>query len=125
MLDTLFDKVTVLKDCNFIGKRIQLRCFSVNIAKFLRTPILKNFCKRLLLLLLESVMPVCHSMNFVSFTLCNHFLSHFVVIILKFVKLSLLVTLCNKPFQKAQKEYGNLFATLSNRAFYLKVNSRV
>ena len=26
-------------------KRLQLRCFHVNIAKFLRTPILKNICK--------------------------------------------------------------------------------
>ena len=27
--------------CNFIEKRLQHRCFPVNIAKFLRTPILK------------------------------------------------------------------------------------
>ena len=35
--------------CNFIKKRLQHRCFSVNIAKFLRPPILKKICKRLLL----------------------------------------------------------------------------
>ena len=35
--------------CNFTKKRLQHRCFSVNIAKFLRTPILKNNCERLLL----------------------------------------------------------------------------
>ena len=29
-------------------KRLQHRCFPVNIAKFLRTPILKNICERLL-----------------------------------------------------------------------------
>ena len=35
--------------CNFIKKRLQHRCFPVNIAKFLRGPILKNICERLLL----------------------------------------------------------------------------
>ena len=31
--------------CNFMQKRLQYRRFSVNIAKFLRTPILKNICE--------------------------------------------------------------------------------
>ena len=34
---------------HFIQKRLQHRCFPVNIAKVLRTPILKNICKRLFL----------------------------------------------------------------------------
>ena len=33
----------------FIKKRLQHRCFPVSIAKFLRTPILKNICKQLTL----------------------------------------------------------------------------
>ena len=33
--------------CNFIKKRLQHRYFLVNIRKFIRTPILKNICKRL------------------------------------------------------------------------------
>ena len=33
-----FHKVTGLVACNFIKKRLQDRCFPVNIAKFLRTP---------------------------------------------------------------------------------------
>ena len=37
-----------LQACNFT-KRHQHRCFPVNIAKFLRTPILKNIWKQLLL----------------------------------------------------------------------------
>ena len=37
MLESLFDKVAGLKVCNFIKKRLQHRCFPVNIAKFLRT----------------------------------------------------------------------------------------
>ena len=35
--------------CNFIKKSFQHRCFPVNIAKFLRTPDLKNICERPLL----------------------------------------------------------------------------
>ena len=49
MLKSLFNKVTSLHSCNFIKKRLQQRCFRVNIAKFLRKPILKNICGRLLL----------------------------------------------------------------------------
>ena len=33
-----------LKPCNFIKMRLQHMCFSVNIAKFIRTPILKDIC---------------------------------------------------------------------------------
>ena len=44
-----WSEAVVLKACNFIKKRLQHRCFQVNIAKFLRTPIFKNICKRLLL----------------------------------------------------------------------------
>ena len=47
MLESLFNKVAGLKTCNFIKKR--QRCFPVEFAKFLRTPILKNSCERLLL----------------------------------------------------------------------------
>ena len=35
--------------CNFVKKRLQHRYFPVKFAKFLRTPILKNICERLLL----------------------------------------------------------------------------
>ena len=38
-----------LQDCCFIKKRLQHRCFPVNIANFLRTAILKNIWERLLL----------------------------------------------------------------------------
>ena len=38
-----------MKACNFIKKRLQHRCFSVNIVKFLRAPFWKNICKPLLL----------------------------------------------------------------------------
>ena len=42
-----------LKASNFIKKRLQGRCFSVNITKFSRTPILKNNYERLLFTLSE------------------------------------------------------------------------
>ena len=58
--DVLFKKVflkiceisqeTLLKKtCNFIKKTLQQRCFLVKFAKFLRTSILENTCKRVLL----------------------------------------------------------------------------
>ena len=48
VLESLFDRVVGLQACNFIKKRHQHRCFSVNIVKFLRTLILKNTCEQLL-----------------------------------------------------------------------------
>ena len=33
-----------LQDCNFIKNRLQRRYFPLNIAKFLKTPIMKNIC---------------------------------------------------------------------------------
>ena len=38
-----------MKVCNFIKKRLQHSCFTVNVAKFLRTHILKNSCEQQLL----------------------------------------------------------------------------
>ena len=37
VLESLFNKISGLKVCNFIRKKLQHRCFPVNIAKFLRT----------------------------------------------------------------------------------------
>ena len=48
-LQSLFNKTAGLQACNFVEKRLQHKCFPVNIAKFLRTPILKDICERLLL----------------------------------------------------------------------------
>ena len=49
LCQSLFNKVAGLQTCNFIKKRLQYRCFPVNFATFLRTPILKNIYERLLL----------------------------------------------------------------------------
>ena len=55
MLKSLFYKGAGLKACIFIKKRLQNRCFLENIVKLLRTPILKNICERLLLMLLWKI----------------------------------------------------------------------
>ena len=49
VLESLLNKAADLQVCNFIKKRLQHRYFPVIIAKFLRIPILKNICERLLL----------------------------------------------------------------------------
>ena len=40
--ESVFNKVADLKACNLIEKRLQYRCFPVNIEKFLRAASLKN-----------------------------------------------------------------------------------
>ena len=52
-MESLFNKFAGLEVCDFIKKRLQLSCFPLNIAKFLRTPILKNICERVLLRVLK------------------------------------------------------------------------
>ena len=49
VLESFCDNVAGLQPCNFIKKRLQNRHFPANIGKSLRTPILKNICKWLLL----------------------------------------------------------------------------
>ena len=44
-----FNKVANLRPATLLKKRLQHRCFPVNIGKFLGTPILKNICERLFL----------------------------------------------------------------------------
>ena len=42
VLESLFDNVAGLMACNVIKKRLQHRCFPVNITKFIRTSFLLN-----------------------------------------------------------------------------------
>ena len=64
-------KVAGLKVCNFLKKRLQQRCFRVNIAKFLRTLILKNISKRFFLKLKErNIKGILHMISF-HFSFCN------------------------------------------------------
>ena len=52
--------------CNFIKKRLQHRCFPVNIAKFLKTPNLKNIWERLLMHVILSIISGCCSNVLIS-----------------------------------------------------------
>ena len=67
---SLFTEVDVQRCCNFcnfIKKRLQHRCFPINIAKFLRTPILKNICECLLLhLVMNDIIPFFMNNNFLQ-----------------------------------------------------------
>ena len=49
MLKSLFNKVTGLRACYFIKKRLRHICFPAKFMTFLRTHISKNICERLLL----------------------------------------------------------------------------
>ena len=55
--------VANIQACNFVTKRLQKRCFPVKFTKFLKTPISKNICKRLLL-----------SFSLPTILLCNNFI---------------------------------------------------
>ena len=50
VVETLFNNFVGIQACNFIKKRLKHRCVPVNIAKFSRTPILKNILEQLLLI---------------------------------------------------------------------------
>ena len=49
VFESLFSEVAGFEVCNFIRKRFQQLCFSVNTAKFFKKLILKKICERLLL----------------------------------------------------------------------------
>ena len=57
-MESLFDKAAGLQVCNFIKKKLQLRCFPFNIAKFLTASILKDIYDRVLLGVLKPTS--CH-----------------------------------------------------------------
>ena len=59
MLESPFNKIACLKAWNIIKKIVQHSGFPVNFAKFLRTPSLKNICKRLLLETVNSAVNLC------------------------------------------------------------------
>ena len=47
--EPLSNKFAGLQACNLIEKRLQHRCFPVDIEDFLRTPIMRNICEQFLL----------------------------------------------------------------------------
>ena len=65
-----FNKVAGLMPATLLKKRLWHKCFPVNPAKFLRTPILKNICERLLL---RSVLRLEKKTNFTSVDITKTF----------------------------------------------------
>ena len=71
MSECLFDKTW-----NFIKRKLQHRRFSVNVAKFLRTLILKNTCERPLLQIPEKAvfqesLALPFKRNVLTYGICN------------------------------------------------------
>ena len=56
-------KLYAFNTCNFTKRRLQHRCFPVNIAKCSRAPILKNICERLLLIWVKLIKVLRYIMN--------------------------------------------------------------
>ena len=49
MKESLFSEFADIQSYKLIKRRLQHRCFTVNIRRFLRIPVLKNICERLAL----------------------------------------------------------------------------
>ena len=110
MLESLFNNVGDLQACNFVKNTLWRRCFSVNITKFLRKPIIKNISDRLLLCKGESFLTflpflMCtmfrHKSSFVS---C-HSLCHFLFIDTRGKGLEKKMTKCNMGGRGCEKCY--------------------
>ena len=71
MLESPFNKVTSLRGCKFIKKIPQHRCFPVQIAKFLRTPILKMAASNHSFTLLIYLFSAVKKRLFIEIILCN------------------------------------------------------
>ena len=99
MLGSLFNKVVGLQSCDFIKRRLQHRCFPVNIAKFLRTTffiehlwwLLLNFLQNLLKI---TVKKVISQWRFSQKFLRNHFLVLAATFLLKITLLQVFPNFC-------------------------------
>ena len=66
MLESSFNRLASFKTCNFLKKKLQHRCFLVNIAQFLRALILMKICEQLLLQFLFFTSYFISSLELVS-----------------------------------------------------------
>ena len=71
VLEFLFYKVASLQPSNVVKKRLLHRCFPMKYDKFLKTPILKNFCERLFLCI--SYIDLYNSLQYTFFIFTNNF----------------------------------------------------
>ena len=72
MLEPVFNKVAGLKTCKFNKKKLQHKCFPVNVAKSLKTPISKNFCKRPFLAVPANYVICNITLNRIGLPLCGN-----------------------------------------------------
>ena len=76
VLEFLLNKVAGLKACNFVKKRLQHKCFTLNIAKFL-TDFFIEYLKWLLLTFFFVIWNSCRNARHVFKSLYNEFLNNF------------------------------------------------
>ena len=87
MLQYLFNKAADLQAFHFIKKRPQNRCFHVKLAKFLRTPILKNsFERQLLEMFYKKVSPEKFA-NLIGKWLCPNIFQESCIFLKSFTKI--------------------------------------
>ena len=107
MLESLFNKVSGLQACIFIKKRLQHRCFPVNIAKFLKTPILNYICEPLLISEIQTT-------NNLIYILAENFIFNFRI----YKIFSYLLSFANF----SSTEFGFVFAFFSHTIFNISLN---
>ena len=109
MSESFFHKVTGLKGCNFIEKRLQHRCFSVKFTKCLRAPIFNNICEQLLLKL---------STNKKNFTLQKHSCQKYMKYINCFPELFFISKLKKIQLQSRKKFHSYILANKNFHRFF-------
>ena len=105
VLESLFNKVVGLKPCNFFKKALQHRCFPVNVTKFIRTPISKIICQRLLLSFTHQAATSIDILRFLIF-ICT--IDEYVTIILKQFQIPLTVFSLIRFLSFCQYDYGQV-----------------
>ena len=87
MLGSLFNKVLGLQSCDFVKRRLQHRCFPVNITNFLRTSFFIEHLWWLLLNLLQNLLEITVKKIISQKKFSQKFLrNHFSVLVATFLK---------------------------------------
>ena len=60
-----FNKVSDLRNAALLKKRLQQRCFPANFVKFLKTPLLQNTSRRLLLFVIHLTVSFCKEVLYI------------------------------------------------------------
>ena len=96
MLGSLFNKALGLQSCDFIKRRLQHRCFLVNIPKFLRTSFFTEHLWWLLLNFLQNLLKITAKKIVSQYRFSQKFLrNHFLVLAATFLKITHLQVFCS------------------------------